>query len=152
MSRSAALHGKRDFSEILAGAVSQENVEIVRRWNDAFNDRDWDTFAALLDPNVEYDASLLDSQVIRGRDAVVKWLQKAEKDLWSEIRYEIVEATEMTDDGVLLKLHVAARGRSSDAGIEGDRWEAMTVRDGRITRYAYRTTRDEALQAAGLRE
>ena len=37
--------------------MSQENVETVRRWSDAFNDRDWDTFAALMDAKIEYDAS-----------------------------------------------------------------------------------------------
>ena len=68
--------------------MSQENVETVRRWSDAFNDRDWDTFAALMDAKIEYDASLIDSDVIHGRDAVVSFLRRVEKELWSAIRYE----------------------------------------------------------------
>jgi ketosteroid isomerase-like protein len=132
--------------------MSQENVETVRRWSDAFNDRDWDTFAALMDAKIVYDASLIDSDVIHGRDAVVSFLRRVEKELWSAIRYEIIEATDVSEDGVVLRVTVAARGRGSGAKIHGERWEAMRVRDGCITRYAYRATRDEALEAAGLSE
>jgi hypothetical protein len=99
-------------------AMSQENVETVRRWSDAFNDRDWDTFAALMDAKIVYDASLIDSEVIHGRDAVVSFL-RVEKELWSAIRYEIIEATDLSEDGVVLRVNVAARGRGSGAKIRG---------------------------------
>ena len=98
------------------------------------------------------DASLIDSDVIHGRDAVVSFLRRVEKELWSAIRYEIIEATDLSEDGVVLRVNVAARGRGSGAKIHGERWEAMRVRDGCITQYAYRATRDEALEAAGLQE
>ena len=34
--------------------MSQENVEIVRRWNDGCNRRDMDTLIKLTDPDVEF--------------------------------------------------------------------------------------------------
>ena len=44
-------------------AMSQENVEIVRRGFDAFNRRDLDAFLALFDPDVEFTAYAMQSEL-----------------------------------------------------------------------------------------
>lgn len=47
------LHGKRDNSGY-SEAVSQQNVEIIRIWVDAYNCRDIDAVLALSDPAIEF--------------------------------------------------------------------------------------------------
>ena len=55
--------------------MSQENVEIVTRWLDAYNRRDLETLRALHDPDVELDWSAspgVQAGVYRGIDAVLR--------------------------------------------------------------------------------
>ena len=59
--------------------MSQENVEVVRRHQNAFNRRDMVTLLELTDPNVEWwdRADDPDAAVHRGHDAVTKHLAGA---------------------------------------------------------------------------
>jgi hypothetical protein len=46
-----------------------------------------------------------------------------------------------------------ARGRKSGVGVDGPfQFGVWSIRDGKVTRTAWYSTRDEALEAAGQRE
>jgi ketosteroid isomerase-like protein len=138
-------------SEILAVAMSQENVELVRGMYEAFHRGDFDTALASFDPAVEVDASVrVDEGVGHGRDAVAtvvgRWVGA-----WDDWREDIEE---MRDLGRHVLVVSTQRGRAKGSGIEVEtRYSVLyEVRGGTITRMVLHTGPAEALKAAGLRE
>jgi hypothetical protein len=56
------------------------------------------------------------------------------------------------DDRVFLAIVLTARGRGSGVPFEMPAWEVVWFAEGLVTRRQVFWTRDEALEAAGLRE
>jgi ketosteroid isomerase-like protein len=133
--------------------MSQENVEIVRRLNDVYNERGFAENSEVLDPEFVWDMSrmeVLESASYTGDEGFRRFF-----DSWSEgFVYDHVEAEEIVDAGdrVVVMVHHSGRGRTS--GIDVDQRYAMvwTVRDGRAMRMDMYPTRAEALEAVGLAE
>jgi len=134
--------------------MAQENVEIVRQAVEAFNRRDFDgMFASVARPDFEYTASGL----IPGEQGVYRGLREFSRlservfgefdDLHAEID-DLIDA----GDRVLLGLTTRGRGRKSGAETSWRYYQVWTIRDGRVLRGQGFLDRDEALQAAGLRE
>jgi hypothetical protein len=49
--------------------MSQENVEVVRRWNAAYNQRDFETLLGLTDPDIEFRSIFVGIEsLFRGHD------------------------------------------------------------------------------------
>jgi ketosteroid isomerase-like protein len=128
-----------------------QNVESIRSFYEAWNRRDFD--AALSDASPDFEIvplrAMLQAPKRGHREARKFW---AEFDVsFEEIRVEpmadLVEAGEM----VIAQLHWWARGRD---GIEVDRTmvDLWTFRDGMKARVEGFETKEEALEAAGLRE
>jgi ketosteroid isomerase-like protein len=134
--------------------MSQENVELVRKLFDVYNERSFVENVDLIDPDIVWDMSrveLPDGTSYRGpwefRDDFVK--------AWEEgFASEHMEAKEIVDAGdrVVVTVHHHGRGRLS--GIEVDQHFAMvwTLRAGRAVRMDVYPTREEALEAVGLSE
>ena len=138
--------------------MSRENVEIVRQVFDAAARRDQATLLALYDPEVELDTSrpgtpgeMAGSGVYRGLDGLRTWFRswhEAWEDLVDDCE-ELVEAGER----VVSVSTIRARGRTSGAEVTSRRYSGVwTIRAGRVTRVVWFPTREEALEAAGLRE
>ena len=134
--------------------MSQENVEIVRRSTDAYNRRDLDgmleTWAqdAVLDWS---NARVFDAGVYRGHGEI-RAFTEAFLATWDEVRLEIVDGPVEVEDGLLVTENVAyLRGRD---GIEVQARSAWphTFRNGEQTSLTLYQTKQEALEAAGLRE
>ena len=136
--------------------MSRENVELVRRSFDNFlaGGRDWG--AALLDPEVEWDASELAiaipdiDEVYRGPEGVARfrrsWLAAWET---VEFEYELIDAR----DSVVALIDQRMRGRTT--GIEvplGKYAHVFTFRNGMIVRWKGYANQLDALEAAGLSE
>jgi ketosteroid isomerase-like protein len=132
--------------------MSQENVEIVRRANDAYNRRDLDGMLEVWAPDGVLDwsnARIFDAGVYRGYGEIRAF---AEEFLatWDEVRIEIVDGPVEVEDGLLIAENVAyLRGRN---GIEVQARSAwlITIRDGEQTSLTLYQTKQEALEAAGL--
>jgi ketosteroid isomerase-like protein len=63
-----------------------------------------------------------------------------------------VEITELGDDRVFGEIFLTGRGKGSGAPVELRFWMVGSFAEGMITRRQVFWTRDEALEAAGLRE
>jgi ketosteroid isomerase-like protein len=134
--------------------MSEENVEVVRRAYDAFNRRDLDRWLKswAQDAVVDWsDSRSFDAGVYRGHGKIRTF---AERFLatWDEVRIEIVDAPVEVEDGLLIAENVYyMRGRD---GIEVQARSAwlIKIRDGKQTSLTLYQTKQEALDAAGLRK
>src|ERR1700716_1434644 len=69
--------------------MSQENVEVHRRGDEAFNTRDVENFIALFDPNIEFHTEFSAvGGVYHGHDGLRKFLRDFEDAWGGEIRLE----------------------------------------------------------------
>jgi ketosteroid isomerase-like protein len=71
--------------------MSQENVELVYRLNDAFKRRDLDAYLALCDPDVEYYSRFGEVEgggPYRGHEGVRSWWEKRDRFTGASISLE----------------------------------------------------------------
>jgi ketosteroid isomerase-like protein len=133
--------------------MSQENVEIVRRGTDAYNRGDLDGILEDWAPDAVMDWSRsrgFDAGVFRGHGEIRAFWQRL-LEAFDEVRIELVDPIEV-EDGLLIVENVSyLRGRD---GIEVQARSAwlVTIRDGETTSLTLYQTKQEALEAAGLRE
>jgi ketosteroid isomerase-like protein len=130
--------------------VSQENVDLLRRFNDAYRRGDWDAMAVSFDPHVFVRTDpRWPEQFIYGREAWVANLQV----MWESVGPD-VHIEEIVDlrDRVLVRLGFSMRGQQS--GIQGEQpvSEIATVREGRVIFVEYFLDHAQALKAVGLEE
>jgi len=134
--------------------MSQENVEIVKANYQAFASRGLDGWMEQFADDVEYRApegSLDDIGPIHGKTALRAWLQQW-MDMFEGFWFEALEFIDAGEDQVVVVERFG--GRAKISGIETEQTEAVvsTIRDGKIARCREFMTRNEALEAAGLRE
>jgi ketosteroid isomerase-like protein len=134
--------------------MSEENVELVRRAINAFNRRDVDAFVATASPDVEWEDAIFWSgvtRIYRGRAGLRDWFNQV-LEPWESIHVEADEIAE-ADDRVFFDLLINARGKGSGLEAPGLRvWCVVWLADGEVTRRLVFRDRDEALEAAELRE
>jgi ketosteroid isomerase-like protein len=134
--------------------MSQENVEIVRLALDAFAQRGLDAAAEYWTDDIEHRSipgAVDDRGPMHGKDAVRTFYQDW-LDTFDGFWTEPVELIDAGEDQVVSVLRMG--GRAKQSGIETSLTYAVlsTIRDGKIARGREHATRDEALEAAGLRE
>jgi ketosteroid isomerase-like protein len=136
--------------------MSQENVEVALEGVDAVNRRDPDGFVACLHPDVVWEESgdVLPGLrgVHRGRAEARRWFEEAILETWENLHLEVEEITEANDGRVFSEALVTARGRASGAETELRFWTVLWFADGKIARRQVFFTRDEALQATGVKD
>ena len=130
--------------------MSQENVEIVRRLYDAFNQGNVALALEPADPDVEWIPPEEDlSGPVRGRENIQQFIEEQLEtykfELYPEEFFE-------KEDQVLAFIHVKGRGNISGAEFDIRIAHIWTVRDGRLVRGQAYAKRDEALEAVGLKE
>ena len=128
--------------------MSQENVEIVRRFYRAWAQAEFPGPAELMDPEIEYvnPAGAVEPGTRRGRAAfsaaVENWFEG-----WEVWDMEPEQYTPVRDQVV-----VVVRYRGSGVQVEGRESALWTLRQGKVWRYAWFHEPGEALEAARLRE
>ena len=132
--------------------MSQQNVEIVRRFAEGWERADWDGMAELADPNIELHGTVggvEEGRVRRGVSEIRRDFESNEE-IWDEHRVEIEELIDAGDRVVLFQREYQ-RGRSSGVELVLDAAVLVDLRDGRIVRLQGYMDRAAALEAAGLR-
>jgi ketosteroid isomerase-like protein len=133
--------------------MSQENGETLRQSFVAFDQRNRAAWLASRAQDVEVLAARYwpEAGAVRGREAAWDFYVQAVEpfDGFSAADAELVEAG---PDKVLIHQRHALRGRASGAEVELNYWVVVTFQEGRIVSEHWFADRDEALEAAGLRE
>jgi ketosteroid isomerase-like protein len=124
--------------------MSQENVEIVRRFVNSDLDEGW----ADADPDIVWNP--LEEPEVHGPDAarasLARWAST-----WDE--YEVIfEEFIDVGDRVLVAIRMRGRGRETGIDVEGRPYDVYTLRGGLIVRMDEYAERSEALAAVGLQE
>jgi ketosteroid isomerase-like protein len=133
--------------------MSLENVEIVRRTADAYNRHDLDGIVEHWAPDAVLDWSNsrgLEAGVYRGHDEIRAFTQRFLA-TWDEVRLEMGEPMEAADDVLVVENVTYLRGRDGIQTQARSAW-VLTFRDGQQTSLTLYQTKQEALEAAGLRE
>jgi ketosteroid isomerase-like protein len=133
-------------------AMSQENVEIVRRSLDAWNRGDLDELLAGFAPEVEFHTTGLfaDDRVYRGHEGVARLRAQFDEDM-EELNASISEIRAIGDK-VFVAVVAKGRGKQSKAGYVQPLWYVGTFRDGLVVRIESYADPEPALEAAGLAE
>ncbi len=142
--------------------MSQENVEIVRRMNEAWDQGD--VTAAFADYHPDIECDLTDvmlffsgfdpfdfARVLRGHEEVRDYLRE-----WSSA-WQTVEIVQdgLTDAGehVVHYLRQSVGGRQSGIEFDFETYaQVWTLREGKIVRMKLYADRSKALEAVGLAE
>jgi ketosteroid isomerase-like protein len=119
----------------------------------AFNRGDLDTWSEHWADDIDYRAAEGapdDQGPIHGKDALRAYLQDW-LDTFDHFRSEPVELIDAGEEQVIAVTRISGRAKLS--GVETDLTYAVlyTIRDGKIARGREYWSRDEALEAAGLR-
>ena len=132
--------------------MSQESIDIYFAAKDLLAARDHDGFARLVHPRVKATVfNLPEPGPFVGRDALVARLEGLGIE-FDEQRYSDVEVVADHDGWIVLTYQWSIRGSRSGVDVDADITVAFRVQDSQLIEVHWRDTRDEALEAAGLRE
>ena len=130
--------------------MSTENVQLIRRLVEAFNDRDIDSVVQDMQPDVELHPlrAQLERKAYRGHDGVREMLADFDQD-WEYIQVDAEEFRDADDEVVVLG-RLRARGRASGIDLDVPMGFVWTLRDGKVVRIRSFSEQADALRAAGL--
>ena len=132
--------------------MSQENVEVVRRFVDGWNETGEPHFAEV-DPDVVWiiDPGAFLAGTYHGHDGFRTVVGRM-AEVFDQVHVEVDDLVEAGDSVVLLG-GFRVRGALSGATAPVQRGAAVfQLRDGKIVAYRSYLRKDEALEAVGLRE
>ena len=131
--------------------MSQENVEIVRRFIDAWSAHDRDEMLRHLHPDAVFHSAITNvvGETIEGRDQIVAVFDRWE-DEWSDIYWEVDEYIDVDDSRVVTLHRVIATGRMSGIQTIRELGGVLELRDGLVVKQWIYLDRNEALASVGL--
>jgi ketosteroid isomerase-like protein len=132
--------------------MSQQNVEIARRYYELLNLGDLGSCAALLADDFELvEPSLPDADPYRGAEGLRLWYERM-TDAWSDMRWEV---DEFIDAGEFVLVPVRFHSRGRHTGLEqvsALRFHTIRVEHGRVALATGYGNRAKALAVVGLSE
>jgi ketosteroid isomerase-like protein len=134
--------------------MSQENVEIVRRWLAAMSAGPGEALAAVaefFDADIDYYPvrKWPEAQPCHGLEEYSQFLART-FDAFSRSGWAIHELIEIGDDRVFVRVNMRIEGRGSGLNLEGDLYFCFWLRHGRFFRVEDHLTLSGALHALGL--
>ncbi|MEA2334122.1 MAG: hypothetical protein QOG40_612 [Solirubrobacteraceae bacterium] len=133
--------------------MSEENVELVRRFVVAFNESNLDALYELTTLDFEfapYLATLIETTVYRGHDGLRRYFADVDA-AWGTIRVRLDEVRDLGDQ-VFSAGELYGKGRSSGLEVTIPLAWIGESRGGEISRLRSFVSRTAALQAVGLEE
>jgi ketosteroid isomerase-like protein len=133
--------------------MSQENVEIAVGY---FEATDIDRALEALADDVTFvfhgeARHLAGAGTISGKERATKWLADWFSRFDPGYRMEVTDSRDWGDRVLVVTTH-HAQGRISAVPITQETAQVMTIADGKIARQEFFSSREEALEAAGLSE
>jgi hypothetical protein len=119
--------------------------EVAGRIRAALNAPDLDGFTGILDPDVTWCAPDACTPTRHDRRQVVAWYQRGRDE---GVRWEVTE-TVVGARAVLVGLRIIGFC-AADVGAEGERWQVLSIRGGRVCEIRGYESRDEAAIRAGV--
>jgi ketosteroid isomerase-like protein len=136
--------------------MSEENVELVRRTYEAAYEAggqaDYDAVVSYFHPEIEFHAYPRSPEVgvYHGKQALREYIENA----WEHYERGRIEVEELLDAGdqvvAVITLHAVPKRGQNEITVQIV--EVFTIRDGLLAERRSYSTRDEALEAAGLSE
>ena len=129
--------------------MSEANLELVRRNNDAYNARDLTAYLDTVAESVRFESrfSAMDRVIYRGHDDLRRYFAELDE-VWS--RYEMrLERMVAAGGQVAALFHLFAVGRESDLHLEERPGVVFTVEEAKIVQIDAYPTQAEALAAVG---
>ena len=132
--------------------MSQENVEIVRRLNDAWAAGDFKAALELMHPKIVWrePPDQPGSDAFHGHAGVAQSIQRW-VGAWEDWRYECEELMDAGDQIIQIGSQ-SGRGKGSGARVASPLCHVWTLRDGLIVEMQMFSQREQALEAVGLPE
>ena len=129
--------------------MAPSNIEVVRAVVDAFNRGDLTTALGLCTEDVEFDWSrrMLDGEVFHGHEGLRQFMQDT-LEIFDEIHIPADELTDIGGGVVLLVGTARFKGRVSGLDIEASAANLWTVRDGKVSRFRFYQSKEDALEDA----
>jgi ketosteroid isomerase-like protein len=129
--------------------MSEENVEIVQGFLDAYNRCDLKEAFAYLHPDI--DVLGYEGRRERGHESAVAGFM-GWREQWESFTSNLDEFIDLGDNRAVLIVRNRGRGRRSGVEIDEQAGEIWGFRDGKISSLELFNTPEDALEAAGLRE
>jgi ketosteroid isomerase-like protein len=120
---------------------------------DAWNRENIDELIPLSDPEVEFVSIFagMEGRTYRGYDGLHQYFADM-RDAWDEFHRDIEGVTDAGNDQVVVFFHLHGTARASGIPVDERVTTVFRLREGRLHRMVVYRDRDEALEAAGLRE
>ncbi len=135
--------------------MSEENVEIVRRFAGAVSRDDREAVAPLIHPEVEWHTMggpLMGVTAMRGQDETLSFIFERIPEGIEDFRLTADRFTELPGDQLLVCGHYAGRGTSSKAELKISYAALYRFDAGKIIFFQDFPSEAEALEAVGLSE
>jgi ketosteroid isomerase-like protein len=131
--------------------VSEQNVELHRRLNEAFNSRDVDAYLAFCDPEIELHSAVTGPgpAAYHGHEGVRRWHTDIADAFGGEIRLEPEAFFDVGEQTI--SFHVLhGRGRQSGADVTTPAAHLCRWRSGRIVYFKGYLDREDAFRDLGV--
>jgi ketosteroid isomerase-like protein len=128
--------------------MSQENVEVVREFTEAYLRGAFDEALAHLAPKLVYEVG---QELPARTPAEVRAMWERWESDWDELE-TVPEEYIDAGDQVILAVRYSGRGRASGIAVEDRQFEVHTLSEGKIVRKVEFSDRFQALEAAGIPE
>lgn len=130
--------------------MSRQDVEIVRRSFDAWNDGDVEAIRRTYADDVVVAGGSELGRSLGSDDPIGRWVADM-RETWAEVRWDLERVFD--GDGIVVGFYRAVGvGRHSGVGVSRDLAAVYRIRDGLIASERVFLDRKEALVAAGLQQ
>jgi ketosteroid isomerase-like protein len=133
--------------------MSEENIELLGRAVEAFNQHDMEALVELTSTDFEfmpYLATLIETTTYLGHEGLDKYFADAES-AWEEIHVRLDDVRDAGHGLIYSSGELYGRGRASGLEVRVPLAWVSEISDGKLTRLQSYQSAAEALEAAGLR-
>ena len=131
--------------------MSERNVELNRRWIEAFNSRDIEAVIALCDPSVELHSAFaaIGGGTYNGHDGMRRYFRDYEDAWGAEIRVQPEAYFDLGEHTILFYV-MRGRGQHSGADVEMGLTQVARWRDDLLVYFKSYRQREDALSDLGV--